>query len=277
MVKNIEKAQNRKGLRLVQIVDMEGYTYKELAYKPGLDYIMQTQRTFDENYPEMLQSVVIVNAPRVFAILFNLVKPLVSKETQAKMAFHGPNEDEWKAILRERFDVTKIPQRWGGELEGSDPFCSQSTDVWPDGPLPLSFFSRGELRIRMITFSKTCLLKMKRYYYFLFEDLASEDEGFIKTKVGARDKLKIEVEVGTKHTELSWKFWTESHDVGFYVEGPGGQKLLDWNRVDAQNEIKEGSLDSGDLLGKYRFVFDNSYSYTKSKILYYLINVGDVN
>jgi len=142
-VREHEQALNKRGIRLVQIVDMEGYSYKELMYKPGLDYILQTQKIFDENYPEMLHSVIIINAPRVFSVLFNLVKPLISKETQAKMSVYGPNEDEWKAVIREKFDVTKFPKRWGGSREGSDLFCSQDTEVWPDGPLPLKFFSKG--------------------------------------------------------------------------------------------------------------------------------------
>jgi len=104
--------------------------------------------------------------------------------------------------------------------------------------------------------------------------LASADEGFTKTKINAREKLKLDVHAMTKNSKIVWKFWTENHDIAFEVHGPDKKdNIVKWSRTDAQNEMKEGELDAGNRVGTYRFIFDNSYSYTKPKTLYYLINV----
>jgi hypothetical protein len=106
---------------------------------------VESQKIMEANYPEMLRSMLIINAPKIFAMAFNLVKPVLPKETLEKMDIYGGDEEEWKKAIRERgFSLEKIPIRWGGTLKGEDAFCSQDTSVWLDGPLPLSYFSNGK-------------------------------------------------------------------------------------------------------------------------------------
>lgn len=90
--------------------------------------------------------MLIINAPKIFALAFKLVKPLLPKETLAKMDIYGQHEDEWKDVLRSRCaQLNKLPVRWGGTLKSTDVWGADDVNVWLDGPIPLSYFTDGEL------------------------------------------------------------------------------------------------------------------------------------
>lgn len=128
-----------------EIIDMDYYSYKSFTYKPAITYILETQRMFDENYPDVLKSVTVINAPKIFALLFALIKPMLPKETLDKLTIFGRNEDAWKEFfVQKEFPMHKFPSRWGGSLQGSDEFCSQD-DVWVEAPIPLKYFKEGKL------------------------------------------------------------------------------------------------------------------------------------
>jgi len=102
----------------------------------------QCQKMYDANYPEALRSIIIINAPRIFPILFNLFKPLMTKQTLEKVCVFGTDEEKWKAFLGEKFDMGLFPTRWGGSRKGTDEFCSQE-DIWFFSPIPLRYFKEG--------------------------------------------------------------------------------------------------------------------------------------
>jgi hypothetical protein len=144
-MKLMENARKKHGKSIFQyheILDLEYYTVRQLSYKPAIDYILKTQRMFDENYPEILRSVTVINAPRIFPILFGFIKPLLTKQTLSKLSVFGTDEEKWKGHFREKFPMERFPPRWGGTLKGSDEFCSQD-DVWLDYPIPLRYFKEG--------------------------------------------------------------------------------------------------------------------------------------
>jgi len=143
----IENARKRTGKPVFQyheVIDLEYYTIRQLSYKPAINYILQTQRQFDDNYPEVLRTVTVINAPRIFPILFGFVKPLLSKQTMDKISVFGTDEEKWKAHFREKFPIERFPPRWGGTRKGSDEFCSQE-DVWVEYPIPLRYFKESKL------------------------------------------------------------------------------------------------------------------------------------
>ncbi|ESO08070.1 hypothetical protein HELRODRAFT_190871 [Helobdella robusta] len=69
---------------LTVIFDMEGVGTKFL-WKPGLDMYISLIKLLEDNYPEMLKRLCVVNAPAIFPYLWNLVTPLVSPEMRQKI------------------------------------------------------------------------------------------------------------------------------------------------------------------------------------------------
>jgi hypothetical protein len=101
-----------------------------------------------------------------------------------------------------------------------------------------------------------------------------DKDGFQKVKVGARDKFKLELEIPTKGSQLRWDFSTDGHDIGFEVIYlKNGKSPVEWSRLDSHHSIQKGSINCGEQVGKYQLVFDNSFSFTKSKILKYSVAV----
>lgn len=163
-LKEYEEKTGKKGLRIVEVVDMEYYSYKELTYGPAREFMLATNRVFDENYPELLKSCIVINAPKVFTMLWNIIKPLLSKVTMSKVQIYGGSGQEvesWKELLRSKLKPENVPKRWGGTKQGSDEFCSQDKDVWIDGPIELSYFIDGYSKCRCLIFNSfLCPIKI---------------------------------------------------------------------------------------------------------------------
>jgi len=127
-----------------EILDLEGLDYNRVTSRKFIEMMMKIQKIFNDNYPEMFKKVLAVNAPKVFAIFFQVMKPIVPKATLDKIDIYGPDKDQWKAALNESgFPLELIPPYWGGTRKGTDDLCSQS-DIWYNGKLDLHYFNVGE-------------------------------------------------------------------------------------------------------------------------------------
>lgn len=118
------------------------YSYRQMATKQCREFMARMQKSFDENYPEVLRYAMIVNAPKVFSVIFNLLKPVIPKATLEKIDIFGPDPEKWKSIVREKFPTENIPPHWGGSLEGADEFCS-GHPIWIQGPADMNAFMKG--------------------------------------------------------------------------------------------------------------------------------------
>ncbi|XP_021952055.1 retinal-binding protein [Folsomia candida] len=246
LLKEREAETGKKGLQVIQLVDMECYSIREIMYQPVREFVKVSQAIVSANYPESLKVMLIINAPSVFALAFKLVRHLMPKETLAKIDIYGQDEEEWKRVLRSKCaHLNKVPVRWGGTLKSTDIFGTAGTEasVW-SGIVPLSFFT----------------------------DDVIDSHGFKKVKVGARDKYKMDVFTTSSRSEIRWRFNTEDHDIGFQVVCPRGSTLVPWRRLDSHNSMQEGTI-TCETVGKYQLVFDNSFSYTKAKMVKYYVQV----
>lgn len=71
--------------------------------------MVKMQVVMDNHYPELLRYAIIVNAPKIFSVLFAMLKPFIPKATLEKIDIYGPEPEKWKAVLQKRFPVEKIP------------------------------------------------------------------------------------------------------------------------------------------------------------------------
>lgn len=86
-----------------------------------------------------------------------------------------------------------------------------------------------------------------------------------------RDKVHLEFDVFEKGSSITWKFKSEGHDICFGIFHEETE-ILPIKRVESHKEIQMGELEC-DKIGKYRVVFDNSYSYTKWKCIHHRIEI----
>ncbi|KAM7540650.1 hypothetical protein Aperf_G00000030171 [Anoplocephala perfoliata] len=81
-------AQTRKMDKLINqlvfIFDLQ-HVNRRLLWRPWLNFFLELVSDFEANYPELMATCFVLNVPSFFNLLFSLIKPLLSKETQAKI------------------------------------------------------------------------------------------------------------------------------------------------------------------------------------------------
>ncbi|KAM7304228.1 hypothetical protein ISCGN_014128 [Ixodes scapularis] len=106
------------------IFDLENFNLKQIAWKPALDMIINLVTMYEDNYPEMLKKAYVINAPKIYPIIYNMVKPFLSEETAKKIHVFG--KDNWKKALLQDISEEELPVHWGGTKAGpdGDPRCT---------------------------------------------------------------------------------------------------------------------------------------------------------
>jgi len=228
------------------IMDLEEFGMQHITHKPTLDVAMQYVQFYEANYPEVLRRMFIVNAPKIFSILFALLKPFLNGTTFSKIVFLGSSDSPHthKALLDE-IEADQLPAHYGGTL----------TD--PDGnPLCLSLVNMGG------TVPKS---------YYLSSKLTTVDKNCLKVSNGS--KKQVEYQLKAPHSTLRWEFHSEVGDIGYaiYHDRDGERSVISPNcRVDCDITTEEGEI----VLepGQYVFEFDNSFSYLRSKTIWYKLS-----
>jgi len=127
MFKECSEKAGRPITSFIELVDLEHYSYRQLANSQCREMMMRMQLMFDSNYPEVISHMSMINAPKVFALIYNMLKPFAAKATLEKISFYGPRN--WQEDVGKRFPLELIPRRWGGRKDGVDEFCS-GDPIW---------------------------------------------------------------------------------------------------------------------------------------------------
>ncbi|KAH9514987.1 hypothetical protein Btru_021600 [Bulinus truncatus] len=242
----MSKKLNRRVDGLVVIFDMEGVSSKML-WRPGLQMYLHLVTLLEDNYPEMLKRMFVINAPRIFPLLYKICRPLISQDTKNKIHVLG---SDCASTLLKYIDADQLPAYLGGN----------KTD--PDGnPRCVTLISQGG--------------QVPEEYYMK----ESENSEQMETATVARgDKLSIPLEVTKPGSVLRWEFKTDGYDIGFGVfrqEGPEKVAVVEMERVNSHMVPEDGSY-TCDVPGTYTVMFDNSYSKLRDKRLQYFVDVMSV-
>ncbi|KAL8562081.1 hypothetical protein ACOMHN_031852 [Nucella lapillus] len=245
----LTREQNRLVDQITIVFDMDRFGMKHL-WKPGVDVFTELISMFEDHYPETLKTCFVVNAPKIFPIAYNLIKPILSEETARKVHIIGSH---YKQTLLKYIDQDQLPKHWGGILSDPDgnPYCT--SQVCMGGDVPEEYYS---------------------------QDL-SDLTGFTEASIGRGSSLQVDVTVNKPNCIIRWQFKTDGFDIGlgvFRKTGEGRQKAGEMEVVCATERVnshlvpEDGSVTCKDP-GTYVVRFDNTYSWTRSKKLFYLMEV----
>lgn len=95
-----------------------------------------------ENYPEMLGTMFVVNAPLIFTGIWALVKLMLEARTVKKIQVLSSDKKATKALLAV-IDKEHLLERFGGECALSAPYTN-ACGPWSDGAA-FEKMSRSEL------------------------------------------------------------------------------------------------------------------------------------
>lgn len=250
-VRMVEESERRgtPGCQQTCIFDLEGFSIREFTWKPALDMIVNLMQVYEANYPELLRVAYVINAPKVFTIAYALIKPFLHEATISKVQIFG--RTGWQEHVLKDIDAGIIPKHWGG------------TRVDPDG---------NEMCISLI-----CMGGEVPKSYYLKNKVKSSKKNRTSLTVGKGGQERLKYEVTKANSILRWEFESDDYDIGFSIEREGegvepALPLVAPQRVNSHLSPEEGQLQCREP-GTYVVLFDNSFSYMRSKKLHYTIEV----
>ncbi|KAL8144090.1 hypothetical protein V2J09_017122 [Rumex salicifolius] len=98
------------------ILDVQGVGLKNLT-KPAVELITQLQKIDNDNYPETLSRMYVVNAGNGFKLLWNTVKSFLDPQTASKIHVLGL---KYQSKLLEVIDESELPEFLGGRCNCID-------------------------------------------------------------------------------------------------------------------------------------------------------------
>ncbi|XP_016343243.1 SEC14-like protein 2 isoform X2 [Sinocyclocheilus anshuiensis] len=206
---------------------------------------------FEENYPESLKKVLLIKAPKLFPIAYNLVKHFLREETRQKIAVLG---SDWKEVLRNYVDADQLPAVYGGSMTDpdGDPLCK--TMLRYGGVVPKSYYVRDSIKVK-------------------YDQCITISRG---------SSYQLDYEVLFPNCVLRWQFASEGSDIGFglFLKTKGNetkkveamQAILPSERYNSHLVPEDGSYTCEEP-GIYVVRFDNTYSVLHSKKVRFTVDV----
>ncbi|KAJ8952819.1 hypothetical protein NQ318_008140 [Aromia moschata] len=239
--------------QVVVIFDMEGFNLRQYAWRPAAEVVISLIQMYEANYPEILKACYIINAPRVFAIAFNVVKKFLNEYTLGKIQIFKSDPKKWKPAILSNITPENLPKHYGGTLVDPDGNPKYTTKVKQGGKVPKSYYTKN---------------------------LETPDNGpkreYNTTVIKKSSKLTLDFIVADEGCFLRWDFRTEGHDIRF------GVTLKDENGVEtpairhrrvAAHQMEESGVLACQAPATYTVTFDNTYSVLRSKKLQYCVYV----
>ncbi|XP_036304749.1 SEC14-like protein 4 isoform X2 [Pipistrellus kuhlii] len=240
----------RKIETVLMVFDLEGLSLKHL-WKPAVEVYQQFFSIIEANYPETLKNLIIVRAPKLFPVAFNLVKSFMSEETRRKIVILGGN---WKQELPKFISPDQLPVEFGGTLTDPDGNPKCLTKINYGGEVPRSYYQHSRVRVP-------------------YEHTAT---------VGRGSSLQVELEILFPGCVLRWQFESDGADIAFgiFLKTRQGERqrvgemaeVLPSQRYNAHLVPEDGSLTCPQA-GVYVLRFDNTYSLVHAKKVSYSVEV----
>jgi hypothetical protein len=193
----------------------------------ALSLIKPTFQIDADYYPETVAAVFVINAPRVFSILYRLASPFVDPKTLQKVKIFG---SEWlPEVLKSSPGAAadNFPVSWGGSAH----------DPW----IRLGGSSIG--------------------------GASGQDSVTTTLSVAAGDCAIVPVEVEKDKSSLLWEFTLPAYDIEFSIELVGKKEnevIEKPSRLSSDPDPCQG-MREGLQKGTYNLIFSNKYSWATSK------------
>jgi len=234
------------------IFDLEDLNIRQYAWRPAFELVITLLQMYEANYPEILRVAYIINAPRLFAIAFNIIKKFLAEYTISKIKIFKSDPTKWKKAILSQVPPDQLPAHYGGTMTDPDGDPKCPSKIKPGGQVPKSFYSQKEID--------------------------DTDTKFLSTTVKKGTKFTLDFMVTEENCMLRWDFNTETHDIRFGVfckdEEGNTHNPIPVSRVNS-NELDIVGVLQCQAPATYTVVFDNSHSKFKNKKLKYNIRVTD--
>jgi hypothetical protein len=111
LVDNMSFKQNTI-VRTCKVIDLKHFSSWILFHSQGISFFQEMIRFAQDNYPECMGNVYIINVPTMFNLIWKMVAPFLSPTTQNKIKLLSDPEDIFQYI-----DKDQLPKFMGGTCE----------------------------------------------------------------------------------------------------------------------------------------------------------------
>nr|XP_042901712.1 SEC14-like protein 2 isoform X3 [Parasteatoda tepidariorum] len=241
--------------QFVFIFDMKGFSLYQASNKEALEAMYEGFKLFQDNYPERIKAIYVLNASLYFNIAFNIIKAILSRAVMNKIFIFG--EEGYKEALLEQFDADVLPAFLGGNRTDPDGNPNCNTFIIHDGKVPTEMYRKNRK-------SKKALANL---------------DGVKKLSLSRSSYSEILINILEEDSQIEWRFEIEARDIGFglfYRDNSTVETVLEelipLEKVDTVLAPETG-LYQCRKIGTYVILFDNSYSWIRPKELYYTIRI----
>ena len=180
-----------------------------LDLSADLLFFQESTARVEEHYPgPYIRKAYCLYSPKIFSMIFSMVKHVVPKRTIERYEIHGCNKEKWAHKLLEHIPADQLPEKFGGTNTEFEKHAFVNCRV------PTDSHEGGD---------------------------DEQEDGFVKASVSARKKLQLEFDVEAPNSLFSWVFKTESLDIGFTVL-LGNEELVPYQRVPSGTERQQNSI-----------------------------------
>ncbi|CAG7784805.1 unnamed protein product [Allacma fusca] len=225
--------------QFVLIYDMEGFSMKQMFCREKIAAELNVMKIFEANYPETLKAAYVVNAPKIFEVLFAFFKPILTGHTLSKVKVFGSNTAEWRAALLENIEPDELPSEYGGSNTSCPNYTVDQGIEW------------------------------------LKKGIALPDKTFSSLMIPPGQSANVDINVSKSGARLYWNFKCEDYDIGFSFLH-GNDELFCCRRADAHLHVQKGTHVVAEA-GTYTLRFDNSYSKFRAKKVQYTYSTSEDN
>lgn len=235
--------------QVVVIFDMQGFNLRQYLWRPAGEVVITLIQMYEANYPEILKTCYIINAPKVFAFAFSIAKKFMNEYTLSKIQIYKADPPKWQSAIFSNVSKDQVPAYFGGTLKDPDGNPKLGTKIRLGGKIPKELYVNNT-------------------------DKDMQDYTTVTIRKGG--KLELDMSASEMGSLLSWEFRTEDHDIRFGImkkETNGTKKeVIPMKRV-AAHQLEEIGILTCEVPATYSVVFDNSYSILRNKKIHYSIRV----
>ncbi|XP_071039303.1 SEC14-like protein 2 isoform X3 [Parasteatoda tepidariorum] len=253
MLKHENEKNGKLDTKVVYVYDFDQLTFPMATNRTVVEMLITWISMYQDNYPERIKAVYVINAQFYFTLLFSALKFIVASAVLKKVHIYGT--EGWREVLQEIISSDVLPAFLGGKR----------TD--PDGnPLCKSFLVHGQT-------------VPERYYLSNLWRSIQREPGVKTLNVTRNKSCCVEFQVDESGSYLEWEFETKNKDIGFAVyfkderrNDAELEEIVPKRRISTSFETETGVWKC-ERSGSYYLVFDNSYSWMFSKEIYYKVAV----
>ncbi|XP_035908420.1 SEC14-like protein 2 [Anopheles stephensi] len=245
-----KKTNNPGSRQFVVVFDMDNFNLKQYIWRPASEVVISLIKMYEANYPEILKCCYIINTPKVFAFAYNMVKKFLGEYTIDKIRIFKPDRSKWLPSILERCDADQIPAYFGGTQTDPDGNPKCETKICWGGKVPKELYTSKE-------------------------DSFNNNLSFTETEIRKGSKLKLTFDCEDAGCFLKWEFRTFDHDIKFGVKCVN--KKTEESAIEvplkrvSSHQVDESGFITCQPGCTYHVLFDNSYSYFKTKKIRYSV------